>query len=88
MKRNNLYLAMVGLGLAIATTACNNNKQADEHKDTVVVEKQTTEDSRMPAHNAATEPATNVTVDKNGAEVNTKSTDVSVSKDSVAYKQR
>jgi hypothetical protein len=87
MKRNNLYLAMIGLGLIVAT-ACNNNQKTEDHKDTVVVEKSTTQDSRTPAHNATTEPPTNVTVDKNGAEVTTGSTDVSVSKDSVAFKKR
>lgn len=87
MKRNILYLATVGLGLTLAT-ACNNGNKDNDHKDTVVVEKSTTEDSRTPSHNVATEPATNVSVDKNGAEVSTGSTDVSVSKDSVAYKQR
>jgi hypothetical protein len=36
MKRNNLYLAMIGLGLIVAT-ACNNNQKTEDHKDTVVV---------------------------------------------------
>lgn len=87
MKRNNLYLIAVGLGLTVAT-ACNNDKKMDDHKDTVVVEKSTTEDSRTPANNAATEPSTNVTVDKNGTSVHTKSTDVNVNKDSISFKKR
>ncbi|RKD19553.1 hypothetical protein BCY91_13205 [Pelobium manganitolerans] len=87
MTRNYLYLATLSFAM-LAASACNNEKKTEDHRDTVVVEKETTQDSPTPSHNAATEPATNVTVDKNGAKVETKNTGVSVSKDSVAFKTR
>lgn len=91
MKRNNFYLIAIAVSLT-AAVACNNApKEQDhsDHKDTVVVvEKNTTQDYRTPGSNAATEPATNVSVDKNGATVNSNGTDVTVSKDSVTFKKR
>ncbi|HEX7366144.1 MAG TPA: hypothetical protein VF273_03555 [Pelobium sp.] len=89
MKINSLYFIALGLGLTIVT-ACNNEQKTEEHEhtDTVVVEKNTTQDSRTPAPSAATEPSTNVTVDKNGTTVNSNGTDVTVSKDSISFKKR
>lgn len=91
MKRNYFYLLAVGLGLTIAT-ACNNEAKVEDNTDTVVVEKNTT--TTIEENTTTTEPATeakpstSVTVGAGGAAVSTKSTDVSVSRDSVTFKKR
>ncbi|MFC5283885.1 hypothetical protein [Pedobacter alpinus] len=95
MKLNKILFAIAGLSLTIAT-ACNNNKAAEENSDTVVVvEKNTTttvteNTTTEPATTTTTttEPSTSVTVGANGAAVQTKSTGVSVSRDSISFNKK
>ena len=83
MKRKILFA--LPFALAFSITACNNNKTSDaEDKDTVVVEKNTT----TTVETTTEKPSTSVTVDGNGAAVGTKSTDVSVSRDSITFKKK
>ena len=87
MKRNYFYLIAMGLGLTVAT-ACNNETKVEDNTDTVVVEKNTTTTVTENTTTEPAEPSTSVTVGAGGAAVSTKSTDVSVSKDSVTFKKR
>ncbi len=90
MKRNCFYLVAIGLGLTVAT-ACNNEAKVEDNTDTVVIEKNTTttvRENTTTQQPTTAKPSTSVTVGAGGAAVSTKSTDVSVSKDSVTFKSR
>ena len=91
MKRNYFYLSAIGLGLTLAT-ACNNDKKVEKNTDTIVVEKNTTttvkENTTTTTPAAQADPSTSVTIGAGGAAVSTKTTDVSVNKDSITFKKR
>ena len=91
MKRNYFYLLAIGLGLTVAT-ACNNEAKQEDKIDTVVVEKNTTttieKNTTTNDQTTETKPSTSVTVGADGAAVSTKTTDVTVSRDSVTFNKR
>jgi hypothetical protein len=80
MKRKIFYAIMFAVTMG---TACNNVQTAEDHKDTVVVEKNTTTTVKENS-----EPSTSISVGANGASVSTKSTTVTVNKDSLKYKKQ